>query len=420
MNNQEMIRIEGGSPLYGELSLQGSKNATLPVLVACILIEGKVKLKNCPDILDVSNMLQILQHIGCSISKDAHELVIDAGNITTSKLPGKFVKQMRSSVLMLGSLLARTKEAWLDYPGGCVLGERPIDLHIQAMEKLGASIQINGEYLIGKAHTLHGNSIVFPFPSVGATQNAILTAVLAKGDTYLYPAAREPEVVTLCEFLTSAGAEIEGAGTSFIHIHGVEKLHEAEFTIPGDRIVAGTYLFLMMGTKGRLCLHEVPVKQLTVPLEYMERMGAKLVLDQNDVELEMMSRPVNPSYVETGSYPDFPTDLQSSLLTLACLSHGTLRIRETIFSNRFKICEELLRMGARISIEKDQAFVQGVDVLEGRNVIARELRGGAALVAAGLAAQGVTTVMDAGYIKRGYEDIVGDLQRLGAKITLVP
>lgn len=415
------IRIEGRYPLCGSVKIQGSKNASLPILAACILIEGRCTISNCPDITDVSYMLKLLESAGCSIERKGKNIIVDSTDVTQWRLPGTYVGKMRSSVILMGALLGRKKEAGIDYPGGCVIGERPIDLHLMALEKLGAVISTAGNYISAQAKELHGADIVFPFSSVGATQNAVLAAVLAKGITRISYAAREPEVTALCEFLNLAGADITGIGTNQLVISGVERLHGTDYNIMPDRIVAGTYLFGAMAAGGDILLENAPVDQLSTVLAVIQGMGGCIKADSvnNIISLKVHENIHNLEYVETGVYPQFPTDLQSPLLAAACVAQGTLVLKENIFAGRFKIMEELLRMGADIEKgNKDNVVViHGGKQLEGRNVIARELRGGAALIIAGVAAKGLTMVTDTCYIRRGYEDIAGDFNKLGTCIT---
>lgn len=414
----EPIRMEGARPLFGEVQVQGSKNAALPILAASILVHGKTILHRCPDITDITYMQKILESAGCGVARKDGTIEIEADNVKEFRLPKHYVKQMRSSVVLMGALLGRVGRVGIDYPGGCVIGERPIDLHLMALEKLGTKIDIEGSYIYAEAKQLRGAEITFPFSSVGATQNALLAAVTAKGCTVLNCAAKEPEIVAISDFLNKAGAQIEGAGTDRIVIHGVSELKETQFQVPADRIVAGTYLFAAMGAGGKITLHHAPTEQMESVLQIITQMGGILSCetDSKALVLEIPERIRNISYVETGVYPAFPTDLQSSLLAAACKAEGRLELREKIFTGRFKIVEELLRMGADISCVADTVSIQGVRSLEGRNVIAKELRGGAALVAAGLSASGITTVMDTCYIQRGYENIVRDFKQFGANI----
>lgn len=432
--NDESIRMEGGMPLGGRIQIQGSKNAALPILAACMLIPEQCVLRGCPDITDIECMCGLLRSTGASVSINdtdtiAKEIAIDTRSVREHRLPEKYVSAMRSSVVMMGAMLGRLGEVYVNYPGGCVIGERPIDLHLYGLEKLGAQIWIEGNHIHAYADELKGAVIEFPFSSVGATQNVILAAVTARGMTVIKNAAKEPEIIELCKFLNKAGADIDYSGTLLktgrIVIRGVElsKLHGIEYDIISDRIVAGTYLFAALAAGGEITLENIPIRQLDSVCDTIRSMGAVIAADtkRNEMTINACDRDkiVNISYIETDVYPDFPTDLQSPLLAAACMAKGKLVVRERIFSSRFRIVEELQRMGADIVIEGDTAIVTGGGELEGRTVIARELRGGAALVIAGLCASGITTVADSVYIRRGYQDIVGDFAKLGARISYV-
>lgn len=432
--NSESIRMEGKKPLDGRIRIQGSKNAALPILAACMLIPGKCVLRGCPDITDIECMFNLLKSTGAAVNTvsdgaGAEEVEIDTRSVREHRLPERYVSAMRSSVIMMGAMLGRLGEVCVNYPGGCVIGERPIDLHLYGLEKLGAQIWIEGNHIHAYADELRGAVIDFAFPSVGATQNVILAAVTAQGTTVIKNAAKEPEIIELCRFLNTAGARIDYAGTLLktgrIVIQGVElsRLRGIEYDIISDRIVAGTYLFAALAAGGRVALENVPIRQLDSICDTIKGMGAAVTVDADRSEMTIdacdRDRIVNVPYIETEVYPDFPTDLQSPLLVAACMARGQLAVREKIFSSRFRIVEELRRMGADIEVRGDTALVTGGRELEGRTVIARELRGGAALVIAGLCASGITTVADSGYIRRGYQDIVGDFTALGARISYV-
>lgn len=421
LSKDAIIRIKGKCPLQGSVRIQGSKNAALPILAACLLIPGKCVIHNCPIITDVSYMLKLLECAGCVVEWQQNTVIVDACHIKEFRLPGSYVRKMRSSVILMGALLGRMQEAGIDYPGGCVIGERPIDLHLRGLEALGAEISIEGNYIHAKAGTLKGTTIIFPFSSVGATQNVLLAAVLAKGETTIYNAAKEPEIEALCHFLKQAGADIQGIGTDQLVVCGVETLHSVEFEMIPDRIVAGTYLFAAMAAGGEICLKDVPVEHLESVLQIIRDMGGELLIrrEEAEVTLRVSENTKNLGFIQTEVYPGFPTDLQSLLLAAAVVTKGNLLLKEKIFSGRFKIVEELQRMGADIKEYQDSVLIHGDSSLEGRNVIARELRGGAALVVAGLAASGITTVMDTSYIYRGYEDIVRDLCALDAQIIRI-
>ncbi len=428
------IRMEGKRPLSGRIRIQGSKNAALPILAACMLIPGKCVLRGCPDITDIECMCNLLKSTGASVSTvctdtDTEAIGIDTRSVREHRLPERYVSAMRSSVIMMGAMLGRLGEVCVNYPGGCVIGERPIDLHLYGLEKLGAQIWIEGNHIHAYADELRGAVVDFPFPSVGATQNVILAAVTAQGTTVIKNAAKEPEIIELCRFLNTAGARIDYSGTLLktgrIVIQGVElsRLQGIVYDVISDRIVAGTYLFAALAAGGKVTLENVPIGQLDSICDTIKGMGASVTVDagRNEMAIDACDRDriVNVPYIETDVYPDFPTDLQSPLLVAACMAGGTLTVREKIFSSRFRIVEELRRMGADIEVTGDTAVVTGGRELEGRNVIARELRGGAALVVAGLCASGITTVADSGYIRRGYQDIVGDFAALGARISYV-
>lgn len=432
--NNESIRMEGRNPLSGRIRIQGSKNAALPILAACMLIPGKSLLRGCPDITDIEYMCSLLKSAGAVVSVRSGTatgscMEIDTRNVKEYRLPEKYVSAMRSSVVLMGAMLGRLGEVCVNYPGGCVIGERPIDLHLYGLEKLGAQIWTEGNHIRAYADELKGAMIHFPSSSVGATQNTILAAVTAQGTTVIKNAAREPEIVELCKFLNRAGADIEFPPSfmtqGILVIHGVElsRLHGVEYDIIPDRIVAGTYLFAALAAGGEVELENVPVGQLDSVCDVMTGMGAVVEkhAEENRIRLNARDRDriVNLPYIETDIYPAFPTDLQSPLLAAACMAKGTLTVREKIFSSRFKIVEELQRMGADVTTDKDTAVVAGGRELEGRNVIAGELRGGAALVIAGLCASGITTVADSCYIRRGYQDIAGDLAKLGAHISYI-
>ncbi|MDE7268739.1 MAG: UDP-N-acetylglucosamine 1-carboxyvinyltransferase [Lachnospiraceae bacterium] len=432
--NDLSICMEGGKQLEGKVHIQGSKNAALPVLAASILIPEVCGLKNVPNITDINCMENLLESTGAVLEKneEAQTLRIEATNINEYRLPAKYVSAMRSSVVLMGALLGRVGEALVDYPGGCVIGERPIDLHLYGLEKLGAQIWTDKNRIHAYADELKGTQISFPFPSVGATQNTILAAVTARGTTVIKNAAREPEITALCDFLNQAGADIE-IGSDFIAtgkivIHGVEvsRLHGVEYKIIPDRIVAGTYLFAVLAAGGSVELENAPAEQLGSVCDLIERMGGNILSEREGkkekilVRVDKQKTVRNVPFVETDVYPAFPTDLQSPLLACACVSKGEMVLKERIFSSRFKVVEELVKMGADIiEVDNESVRVRGVEKLAGRTVIARELRGGAALVIAGLAASGITTVKDIRYINRGYQDIVGDLKGLGARINYV-
>jgi len=412
----EPICIHGGVPLSGTLWIQGSKNAALPVMAACILVPGVTVLENCPRISDVECMCEILRSTGARVEQAGTRICIDASRISNYRLTEESVTRMRSSVILLGALLSRCQRASLYYPGGCVVGDRPIDLHLGALRKLGARIEEEPKRLLASADRLTATEIRLDFPSVGATENSILAAVLAEGTTVLRGCAKEPEIVTLCAFLNHAGARISGAGTDCITLEGVKSLKESCFEIPADRIVAGTYMLAAMAAGGRICLENVPVMQMGSFFKLAGKMGAQIWQKDSCVRITADEMLLSPGTVMTEVYPGFPTDLQSPLMAALCRVRGDTVLTEQIFNGRFGVAEELNRMGACIRIEGRQAKIAGNRMLQGCFVTARELRGGAALVLAGLCAQGVTCVCNRQFIDRGYEDIGRDLRKLGARI----
>lgn len=413
----DAIHIRGGNALFGETKIQGSKNAVLPIMAAALLIEDITIIENCPRISDVCHMLTLLTQTGCKIHRSGETLMIDARNVSQDKMAGESVTGMRSSVMLLGAMLGRIGEITMAYPGGCVIGKRPIDLHLNALRKMGVTVKEEEGSLTASAGELRGASISLPFVSVGATENVLLAAVAAKGVTVLQNAAKEPEIVALCEFLKKAGAIIEGVGGSTLIIKGNVPLHGVQFRIPADRIVAGTYLFSVIGTGGHIFLREAPAPDMHSMLRTAEEMGAEITVSAEGLSVlaEPLRKPI--PYLKTDVFPGFPTDIQSPLMSVLSMADGVSIIEETIFEDRFRMVDELLKMGANIRIEGRQAHIIGVPRLKGCEVSAGELRGGAGLVVAGCMAEGETIVRNRHFIERGYEDICRDYQNLGVTIV---
>ena len=411
-----VIHVKESGPLNGEVRVQGSKNAVLPILAASILINGVCVLENCPRISDVDCMLRLLRSMGCSAEWEDEKLIIDTSAICESRLPKELVTCMRSSVMLLGPLLAICKETIMNYPGGCVIGERPIDIHLHILEKMGASFVLGADSIRGTARELIGTEVTLRFPSVGATENGILAAVLAKGRTILNNCAKEPEIQELCRFLNEAGADIKDVGSSRLIIDGVDRLHSVRFSVEADRIVAGTYLLSAAALGGNICLRNAPVAVMESTIHAGRLLGCEIDAATDELWVCQRNRPSAISYIQTLVYPGFPTDLQSVLLTVLSVSEGESVIEETIFSDRFRIVNALVRMGADIRIEENRACVRGVQKLNGRSAAAEDLRGGAALVLAGLLAKGDTFISNCYYIERGYENICRDFRLLGAYI----
>lgn len=415
----DAIQIYGGNCLMGETRIQGSKNAALPILAATLLIDGICEIDNCPMISDVSHMLRLMESLGCVITRNGHSIKVDAGRLCMCDMPPDSVGVMRSSITLLGALLVRTGSVSMQYPGGCVIGQRPIDLHLQALRKMGVVIEESEDGFVAETKGLTGAHIRFPFISVGATENIVLAAVLAKGDTVIENAAMEPEICALCDFLKEAGAKLEGAGTDRIIIHGVERLHEISYRVPADRIVAGTYLAACLCSGGEIFLKEAPCTQMTAVIEAAAGMGAEIHESTEGIQIACRKRRNILPMLRTDSYPGFPTDLQSAFLVATTLAKGNGVLEETIFENRFRIVPELQKMGAEIKCKGNMLFVEGRERLKGATLTAQELRGGAALVLAGSAAEGMSSVRNRQYIERGYENICQDLAALGVKCKLI-
>ena len=414
----DYICIVGGKPLKGAISVQGSKNAALPMMAASLLHRGISVLKECPRITDVFCMEQILQALGAVTWWEDHDLYMDFTNADKEEIPEIYTGRMRSSVILLGTMLARNKRGRLGYPGGCVIGKRPIDLHLYALEQLGAVIE-KDQMIQGTAPSgLHGNEILFPKRSVGATQQALLASVLAKGETIIKNPAREPEILWLCRYLRTMGAKITGEGTDCIIIEGMEELGPGCMRVPPDRIVAGTYICAAAATRSEITLENVPEGELDAFLDVYCKMGGqyqgnsgKLIVNGQNIHCPI-------KLLETAVYPGFPTDLQSQVMAVLATVPGESLIREQIFEDRYKAAQELVQMGAHIRISGREARVQGGYPLYGRQVTARELRGGAALVIAALCAKGTTRISGYSFISRGYEHICEDLLGAGARISL--
>lgn len=415
----DSIRIQGRIALQGKVRIQGSKNASLPVLAATLLVGECSFIRNCPRIADVHSMVSLLKCLGCSVHWQEMGIAIDSSQVRRGEMPREAVTGMRSSLCLLGALIGRCSEVVMEYPGGCVIGKRPIDLHLDALGQMGVEFTEKEGKLKAISHRLHGAYIRLPFPSVGATENIILAGVMADGDTVLEGAALEPEILVLCDYLQRCGALIEGAGSSRLVIRGGRRLYGTDFTVPADRIVAGTYLFGCMGAGGSVLLEQAPKEEMAAVLETARRMGGQVCTSPEGIYVQAPDC-IRPIKLVTSPYPGFPTDLQSVALAVETLGSGCSCIKETIFENRFRVVEDLRKMGARID-EKDSysVLVRGVDALHGAYVEARELRGGAALVVAALMADGETFVGGYPYICRGYENIGRDFRELGARVASV-
>ncbi|HBT49230.1 MAG TPA: UDP-N-acetylglucosamine 1-carboxyvinyltransferase [Caldanaerobacter subterraneus] len=413
------FKINGGKRLYGEVEVHGAKNSILPILAATILNEGVSVIHNCPRLKDVDSMIEILEHIGCKIDFNGRDIVVDARDVKDSEIPDNLMRTMRSSIFLMGALIARNKKAFISFPGGCDIGHRPIDLHLKGLKKLGVEIEESYGYIRCKGVRVRGNEIHLDLPSVGATENIMLAATLADGITVIRNAAKEPEIEDLQNFLNSMGARITGAGTNTIVIEGVKKLHDTEYTIIPDRIVAGTYLCAAAMTRGELTVVKALKEHLEPLISKLKETGCELKTGNDYIKITCNKRPKAVDMIVTLPYPGFPTDLQPQIVSVLSIAEGTSIVTETIFDNRFKYTEELVRMGADIKVEGRVAVIRGVDKITGAKVLAKDLRGGVALVIAGLGAEGTTVVEGAEHIDRGYESLEKALKSVGADIVRI-
>lgn len=412
----DKLVIEGGSPLSGTMRIHGAKNAALPILAASLLAEGNIRLGNVPHLLDIEVMLNILSRLGSRCRHERGTVTVDTSSANSFHVPEDLMKQMRSSIFLMGPLLARFGEVTIYQPGGCAIGERKIDLHLQGLKALGAEIEEGEQKIHCKASRLVGTDIHLDFASVGATENIMMAAATAKGTTVLTNAAREPEIQDLQHFLNKMGANIIGAGTDTITIHGVDRLTPCDYEIIPDRIVAGTFMIAAAATRGSITLTHCNPSHLTSLIHVLKRAGVQISSCNDIMNVSCMGRPKAVDRIVTSPYPSFPTDLQSQIMVLLSLADGFSVMKETVFEGRFKHVEELTRMGADITTDMNCAFIRGVQRLYGATVEATDLRAGAALVIAGLAAQGTTVVEQIHHIDRGYDRIEQMFQGLGARI----
>lgn len=411
----EYFEITGGTPLHGSITLQGSKNAALPLMAASILHPGRTTLHHVPAIRDVDVMIEILENIGCTVQKDNGTLIIDAAKAEHFEVAASLGERMRSTIILLGSMLGRAGRAKMPFPGGCIIGMRPIDIHITSLGKMGAVFEETDGMLCAVTDGLYGTRIHLRFPSVGATENVILAAVYARGRTRIENCAKEPEIAELCRFLREKGAKIEGEGTSCILVEGVSHLRDSTYTLMPDRIVAGTYLFAAAATRGEICLEGMRPSDMESVLDVLGRMGAVYENREDGFYLDGR-KAINPlPVVCTETYPGFPTDLQSPLMAVLAGADGAGVIKENVFENRFRTAGQLVRMGAQIEIDGSCARVTGCKLCS-NTVKAPDLRGGAALALAALQADGVSTITGMEYVERGYEDLARDLRMLGAQV----
>ncbi len=410
----DKLIIEGQTPLSGHIRVSGSKNAALPILMSCLLIPETVSLHDTPCLRDIFTTLELLRLLGCSTNMEGNTVFVEAGQSLQPEAPYDLVKTMRASILCLGPLLARLGQARVALPGGCAIGSRPVDLHLRALKKMGAKIDLDSGYIQARCNRLKGTHISFDFPTVGGTENLLMAAIFAEGETIIENAAREPEIQDLANFLIHCGANIQGHGTNLICINGVNQLSGGEYRIMPDRIEAGTYIAAAAITQGQLYLSNCPLNFMESTIGKFCEMNVYIQKTSNNLFVQSSS--MNGIDVVTKPYPGFPTDMQAQIMALMSVSHGSGTIQETIFENRFMHALELMRLGADIKIIGDTAFIRGCPELKGAPLMASDLRASASLVLAGMAAQGTTEVHRIYHLDRGYESMDDKLIQAGAKI----
>ena len=413
----ERLVVQGGRRLGGTVTVHGAKNSALPLLAATLLIGEECELENCPRLSDVEVATRILRHLGCAVTMQENTVTVRADGFCRGDIPEELMREMRSSIVFLGAILARCGRAEMSFPGGCELGPRPIDLHLAALSRMGAIIEEEFGFLRCRTEgRLHGASITLPIPSVGATENVLIAAATARGSTVLRNAAREPEIVDLCAFLNACGARISGAGESTVTVEGVERLSGCRHRVIPDRIEAATYMAAAAVTGGMLVLKNIETEHLMPVLPAFEEAGCRITSWGGELLVSAPPRLRRIRAVRTMPYPGFPTDAAAPLLSMCCKAEGTSLFVETIFENRYKYAGELARMGASVKVEGRVAVVEGVPTLFGTGVNCTDLRGGAALVVAALAAEGVTVIGEIHHIDRGYENLEGVLTEAGASV----
>ena len=412
----DKLIISGNSKISGSINVHGSKNSALPIIVSSLLSEKSLYLSNVPYVVDVLNLIKLLKNYGVKISHNKNKLQINPEKIKNLSADYDVVRKMRASILILGPLLSRFGEARISLPGGCAIGTRPIDIHLSGLSKLGANFEIQNGFVVGNVKSqLVGNKIKLPFPSVGATENILMASVLAKGETKILNAAREPEIEDLSSCLIKMGAKIEGQGTNTIYVQGVTTLKKAQHQIISDRIVAGTFIIAALMLNSNLEIKKINTLYLKSLINILKKMGANLKINQNSIKV-LKGPKLKSASVSTSPYPGFPTDLQAQLMSLMCLSNGKSKIKETIFENRFMHVPELNRLGANITVEKDTATILGNQKFKGAQVMASDLRASISLVLAAMNANGQTILNRVYHLDRGYENIEKTLSNLGVKI----
>ncbi|MDR0751697.1 MAG: UDP-N-acetylglucosamine 1-carboxyvinyltransferase [Christensenellaceae bacterium] len=411
--------INGGKKLNGDITIHGAKNSVLPLLAASILTDETIRIGNCPNLADVENMIRILSALGVQVEREGNYIEIKSGGLFAYEIPKRQAKELRSSVFLMGSILGRMKKAKVAYPGGCDIGLRPIDIHLKALSELNVKIVEKYGYINCDATRMRAANVFLDYPSVGATENIMLLAAISDGTTTVSNAAREPEIIELQKFLNTMGAKIDGAGTSCIKIEGVQKLHGTDYYAMPDRIVTGTILMAVAMCGGNVLLNGTNYTHIDSLISKLVKSGCNIAVKSDKICIQSSDRLASMGYIETGPYPGYPTDLQAPLVALASTADGTTILVENIFENRFKHIPELCKMGANIKVKDRIAFITGVKQLTGAEVVAMDLRGGAALVLAGLSAAQLTVVHDIQHIERGYEEMDKCFVALGADVIKI-
>jgi len=413
----EKFTIRGGSKLFGDVNIQGAKNVALPVFAAALLTDDQVIVHGCPLIRDVYSMLSMLKSIGSKVKIEANTVIIDCKNSDSWEMPDRLAKEIRSSIFMLGPVISRFKKAKFTYPGGCEIGTRPIDLHLKGLRDMNINVREFSGYIYCETDEIIGAPIHLDYPSVGATENIMMAAVKATGETIIRNAAREPEIVELQNVINQMGGRVSGAGSSTIVIEGVKKLHGMTYQCLSDRIVAGTYMAAVAMTQGNLTLRNTKEEHLFSIISKLKEAGANIKVYDDAISIIVKNQIKEMHLIETAPYPGFPTDMQAQMCAAACVADGTSIIIENVFDNRFKHIAELVRMGANITVKNRVAIIRGVKTLYGTDVISMDLRGGAGLLMAGLVAEGETIIENVELVERGYEKIDAVLRGLGANIV---
>ncbi|MBE8215821.1 MAG: UDP-N-acetylglucosamine 1-carboxyvinyltransferase [Endozoicomonadaceae bacterium] len=416
----DKLLIQGGRALSGMISIHGAKNAALPILAAGLLCDGSLNINNIPPLQDIQSMIQLLRALGVTINtKNETEIVMDARHITGYHAPEALVKTMRASILLLGPLLSRFGQIKIPFPGGCAIGQRPIDQHLLGLKAMGAEIYIENDWIIGKSKKLTGANIVMQLTSVTGTENIMMAASLAKGKTVIHNAAKEPEIIDLANCLIQMGAQIIGHGTQKITIEGVKRLHSTHYHIMSDRIEASTYLIAAAATRGCIHITDINPRYLQSILHVLKLTGADIEIFPQSIRLDMRNHQPRAVNIKTAPYPGIATDVQAQFCTLNAVAKGSAYIEENIFENRFQHCEELIKMKARIHLKKNRAWITGIEKLEAASVCATDLRAAASLVIAGLLAEDVSEILNIHHMDRGYFDLEKKISQLGGQIKRI-